>query len=116
MGLAYSFKASVHYHHGWKHDSAQADMVLGKDLKEDRGICLLGGSQEGTLLCWAELEHMETSKPVYTETHFLQQGHNYSNKAIPPNSATFYGPSIFKPPLSALPLNAFKAHMYSDKL
>lgn len=62
LGLAYSFKASVHYHHGWKHDSAQADMVLGKDLKEDRGICLLGGSQEGTLLCWAELEHMETSK------------------------------------------------------
>jgi hypothetical protein len=29
--------------------------------------------------------------------HFLQQGHTYSNKATPPNSATPW-PSIFKPP------------------
>jgi hypothetical protein len=31
-------------------------------------------------------------------THFLQQGHTYSNKATPPNSATSHGASIFKPP------------------
>jgi hypothetical protein len=28
------------------------------------------------------------SKPSPTVTHFLQQGHTYSNKAIQPNSAT----------------------------
>jgi hypothetical protein len=28
MGLAYSFRGSVHYHHGWKHGSMQADLVL----------------------------------------------------------------------------------------
>ena len=26
-------------------------------------------------------------------THFLQQGHTYSNKATPPNSASPYGPN-----------------------
>ena len=28
------------------------------------------------------------SKPTPTVTHFFQQGHTYSNKSIPPNSAT----------------------------
>ena len=28
MGLAYSFRGSVRYHHGGKHGSLQADMVL----------------------------------------------------------------------------------------
>jgi hypothetical protein len=28
------------------------------------------------------------SKPTHTVTHFLQQGHTYSNKAILSNSAT----------------------------
>jgi hypothetical protein len=30
MGLAYSFRGSVHYHHGGKHGSVLADMVLEK--------------------------------------------------------------------------------------
>jgi hypothetical protein len=30
----------------------------------------------------------KVSKPTPTVTHFLQQGHTYSNKAKPPNSAT----------------------------
>ena len=33
MGLAYSFRGSVHYHHGRKHGSIQADMVLEKELR-----------------------------------------------------------------------------------
>ena len=47
-------------------------------------------------------------KACSTVTQFLQQGHIYSNKAIPPNSATPYdqvfkhmhlwGPLLFKPP------------------
>jgi hypothetical protein len=35
------------------------------------------------------------SKPTPTMTHLLQQGHSYSNKAIPPNSATSCEASIF---------------------
>jgi hypothetical protein len=34
------------------------------------------------------------SKPTPTGTHFLQQGHTYSNKAIPPNSATTWAKHI----------------------
>ena len=33
----------------------------------------------------------ETSKVASTVTHFLQQDHTYSNKAIPSNSATPFG-------------------------
>ena len=33
MGLAYSFRGLVHYHHGGKHGSIQADMVLEKELR-----------------------------------------------------------------------------------
>ena len=33
LGLAYSFRGLVHYHHGRKHGSMQADMVLEKELR-----------------------------------------------------------------------------------
>ena len=33
LGLAYSFRGLVHYHHGRKHGSVQADMVLEKELR-----------------------------------------------------------------------------------
>ena len=33
LGLAYRFRASVHYHHGGKHGSMQADMMLERELK-----------------------------------------------------------------------------------
>jgi hypothetical protein len=33
LGLAYSFKGSVHYHHGGKHGGMQADMMLGNELR-----------------------------------------------------------------------------------
>lgn len=36
----------------------------------------------------------DTSKPTYTVMHIIQQDHPYSNKAIPPNIAIPYGPSI----------------------
>jgi hypothetical protein len=32
LGLAYSFRGSVRYHHGGKHGSIQADLVLEKEL------------------------------------------------------------------------------------
>jgi hypothetical protein len=33
LGLAYSFRGLVHYHHGRKHDSRQANTVLEKELR-----------------------------------------------------------------------------------
>ena len=33
MGLAYSFSGSVHYAHGRKHGSMQAEMMLEKELR-----------------------------------------------------------------------------------
>jgi hypothetical protein len=33
LGLAYSFRGLVHYHHGRKHGTVQADMVLEKQLR-----------------------------------------------------------------------------------
>ena len=33
LGLAYSSRGLVHYHHGGKHGSVQADMVLEKELR-----------------------------------------------------------------------------------
>jgi hypothetical protein len=33
LGLAYSFRGLVHYHHSGKHGNVQADMVLEMELK-----------------------------------------------------------------------------------
>ena len=33
LGLAHSFRGSVHYHHGMKQGRVQVDMVLGKELR-----------------------------------------------------------------------------------
>ena len=33
IGLSYNVRGSVHYHHGRKHGSVQADMVLEKELR-----------------------------------------------------------------------------------
>jgi hypothetical protein len=51
LGMVYSFKGLVHYHHGEKHETLQADIVLEKprllhlDLKASRRLfskaCLL---------------------------------------------------------------------------
>ena len=52
MGLAYSFRGSVHYHHGGKHGIMQADMVLEEsrviylDLKAARRSLSSAGNQE----------------------------------------------------------------------
>jgi hypothetical protein len=44
------------------------------------------GSQEHTTIL--QEARRRDSKPIPTVTHFLQQGHTYSNKATVPNSAT----------------------------
>ena len=51
LGLAYSFRGFVHYHHGEKHDSIHEDMVLKYlrvlyiDLQASEGDCVTGHSQ-----------------------------------------------------------------------
>jgi hypothetical protein len=49
LGMAYRFRGSVHYHHGRKHGSIQADTVLKKeprvlhlDLKAVRRLAFSG--------------------------------------------------------------------------
>ena len=93
MGLAYSFRGSVHYHHGGKHGSLQADMVLEElrvlhlNPKAGDRDCLLQAARR-------RLEfHIEQSL-IMGDTHILCQGHINSNKATPPNIAIHFGPNI----------------------
>ena len=65
-------------------------------LEELRVLHLVLKKQEKTTVFQAARRRV--SKPTPTVTHFLQQGHTYSNKAIPPNSAIPHGQSIVKPP------------------
>ena len=59
-----------------QHDGVQAGMVLEKELR------FLHINPKAT---GSGLSIYETSKPSSTVTHFLQQGHTYSNKATIPN-------------------------------
>ena len=63
LGLAYSFRGSIHYHHGEKHSVGQADRVMEKELrvlyldpKAARGRLSSTGSQD-TVPHWVELEN-----------------------------------------------------------
>jgi hypothetical protein len=54
---------------------------------------------------WAELEPRPPSL-LHTVTYFFLQGHTYSNKATPPNSATPHGPNI--------QTQVYASHSYSN--
>jgi len=71
LGLAYSFKYLVHYHHGRKHGSLQSYMVL----EEPRVLHL---ETEATGRDCSILGRVETSKLVSTCRNILQQGHTYT--------------------------------------
>ena len=79
LGLAYSFRGSVYYHHGRKHGSIQADTVLGKELrvlhpsasssKGSRRRRLSTESQEeAPIPHWAELEHKNLKVHPHSDT------------------------------------------------
>jgi hypothetical protein len=53
------------------------------------------------------------SRPTPTMMHFLQQGHTYSNKATTPNSATFSGSSMFKPPHKVCSVRKEKSFLHT---
>jgi hypothetical protein len=56
LGLAYSFRGSVHYHHGGKHGSLQAAMVLEEELR----VLHLGlkAARKRVWITLARLEHV----------------------------------------------------------
>jgi hypothetical protein len=62
-----------------EHGSVQAGMVPGK-------LRILYLHLKATRKTLTSTLH-RASKPTPTVTHFLQQGHTYSNKATPPNTA-----------------------------
>ena len=85
LGLAYSFRGLVHYHHGKKYGGMQADMVLEKELRAlHLDLRAAEGDYDGRS-SWSILDikahlHSDTLPP--TRSHLLQQRHNP------------YGPSI----------------------
>jgi hypothetical protein len=87
LGLAYSFRGSLHYHHGRKHGIVQADAVL-----EEPRVLHLDPARRRLLFYTGR--SLSTRGPQSPPT----QRHTSSNKATPPTSATSSGPSIFKPP------------------
>jgi hypothetical protein len=56
LGPAYRFEGPVHYHHGGKHGSIQADMMLEKELRVLH-IDLWAAEGNNWVSHWAELEH-----------------------------------------------------------
>jgi hypothetical protein len=88
--LVYSFSGVAHYCHD-KYGGLQEDMVLEKELR----VLLLDLQVAVRELCATEprLKHL---RPQSQFPHFLQQGYNSFNKAMPPNSTNSYG--SFKPP------------------
>jgi hypothetical protein len=48
LGLAYSFRGSVHYHRGMKHGTVQADTVLG--VAKSSIPSFKGSQEEGLVL------------------------------------------------------------------
>jgi hypothetical protein len=74
LGLAYSFRGSVHHHHGGKHGSVQADIVLEEELRVPH-LDLKAARRVGLFCTGQNLIIWRPSKPNHTVTHFLQQGH-----------------------------------------
>lgn len=70
------------------HGSMWADIVLEKELSILRLELKTTGSE---LRHWIQLEHICDLRVHPHRTHFLQQGHTYSNEAVPPNNATPFG-------------------------
>jgi hypothetical protein len=68
MGPAYRFRGSVHYHHGRKHGSVQADAVLEQELR----VLHLVLQATRKRLCHTEHSLSDSTKPTDPVTHFLQ--------------------------------------------
>ena len=75
------------------HSGVQEDMVVEKDPR----FLHLGLQEQEVSVCHTEHSlskgNLETHPLV---THFLQQGHTYTNTTTQPNSVTLYGAIFFQ--------------------
>ena len=76
-------ESSVHYHHGRIIDTSIQAGRHGNGEAETSA-----SSSEGCQETNFQVARTRVLKPTPTVTHLLHQGYTYSNKAIPPNSAT----------------------------
>lgn len=78
--LAYWFRDSLYYHHG-------ENMTASRQMWGWRSweFCILIQGKQKTGF---QTARGRVSTHIPTVTHLLQQGYTYTNKAIPPNSAT----------------------------
>jgi hypothetical protein len=70
----YSFRGSVHYHHGRKYGSLQADVVLEKELR-DLHLYLKAARRWLSLSIGDFKTHPHSNTLPLTRTYILQQGH-----------------------------------------
>jgi hypothetical protein len=63
----------------WKHSGSHSTGSAERSTSSFEGVSENIGFQAA---------RMRVLKPILTKIPFLQQGHNYSNKATPPNIAT----------------------------
>ena len=83
IGAALQFLSSFHYHHGKKHGSRQAEMVLEKELRvldfypkaAIRRLTLLHWGLSMTLGALRACLHSDTFPP--TRPHLFYQGHTF---------------------------------------
>jgi hypothetical protein len=82
LGIVYSFRGSVHYHHSGKHGSSQLDMVLEKPQQEEFYILIqrpLGENPSShrhpgeTPFCTGQSLSIEPQSPQSTVTHFQKR-------------------------------------------
>jgi len=69
LGLAYSFKGLVHYHHSRNHGTRQTDMVLEKEQR------VLHLDPKAIRRDYLQSSWERVLNPMTIVTHFLQQGH-----------------------------------------
>jgi hypothetical protein len=74
LGLAYSFRGLVHYQHGRKHDSKQADTVLEKELRVLQLDLQGAGTESDSRFGMHEFLKLQHPQLV---TYFLWQGHTF---------------------------------------
>ena len=66
LGLAYRFRGSVHYSHGWKHESVQEGMVL-----EELRVLHLVLKVNRRRLAFRQLGDSSLKAHTYSDTYFL---------------------------------------------
>jgi phenylalanyl-tRNA synthetase beta subunit len=74
LELAYRFRGSVHYHHGGKHGSIQADVVL-EELRVLHFDPKAARRRLSFHTGWS-LNKEDLKACLYSVTCFFQQGHN----------------------------------------